>query len=152
MNAPRLDQTNPFLKSDIEDAARTRRWLRLVKANPNRSPGEGMEGEPRWIKKRKNIPCAWYAAEVLAPANGITAGHREVFLSRDRRWCAYVIGRKGSGPLARAQIGASVWGDRQIALCFAFRNSIKQLLPMQPNTSEKLAYRDSQKNALRKYA
>ena len=133
---------NRFVQSDIEDAERTRKWLQKA----------DMSHEKKWIDKEKNIPAAWYAAEVLAPANGITAGRREAFQGMDRRWCAFVVARKGSGPFARAQIGASVWENREVAICFAYRNAIRGLLPMQPNTTERAAYRDTQDNAIRRYA
>ena len=72
---------NRFVQSDIEDAERTRKWLQKA----------DMSHEKKWIDKEKNIPAAWYAAEVLAPANGITAGRREAFQGMDRRWCAFVV-------------------------------------------------------------
>ena len=133
---------NPFIQSDIEDAERIARWLNK----------EDMSRDKQWIVKEKNIPCAWYAAEVLAPQNGITCGQKRAFLSPfDERWHAFVVAHKGTGKYARAQIGASSWDDRRTAICFAYRNAIRGLLPMQPN-SEPLAYRDRQDNAIRKYA
>lgn len=133
------ESSRKFLQADQADAALTLRWL----------TGGDMTHQRKWTVKNK-IPTAWYAAEVLAPANGITAGKRHAWQGMDGRWCAYVIAKKGHGKYARAQIGASVWEDRQIALCFAYRNGIRQLLPQAP--TERLAYRDTQDNAVRKYA
>ena len=126
-------------RADRADASLTLRWL----------TGGDMTQQRKWTVKDK-IPTAWYAAEVIAPANGITAGKRDAWQCSDGRWCAYVVARKGSGPLARAHIGAAIFEDRQIAICFAYRNAIRQLLPQSPN--ERMAYRDTQKNAIRKYA
>ena len=141
-----------FMQSDIEDAARTERWLRLCRENPDRQPGEGMEDELQWIVEDKQIPTAWFAAEILAPQNGIRCLDKQVALGMDRRHHAIVKAEKGSGPLRRTHQGAGVWMKSNIAICFAFRNAIRQLLPMQLYTTEKVAYRDTQENAVRKYA
>ena len=132
-----------FIQEDIEDAERTARWL----------DKQDMSRDKKWIVEEKNIPCAWYAAETLAKMNGITCGKKRAFQSEfDNRWYAFVVAHKGSGKLARAQIGASSWEERRTAICFAYRNAIRGLLPMKPNTAEKAAYRDRQDNAIRKYA
>ena len=133
---------NRFVQSDIEDAERTRKWLQKA----------DMRREKKWIDKDKNIPCAWYAAEVLAPANGIRCLSKGATIGMDRRHHAYVTAKKGDGIFARTHGGASSWNDRDIAICFAYRNAIRQLLPMQPDTTERVAYRDRQDNAIRKYA
>ena len=117
---------NPFVQSDIEDAERTLKWLRK----------EDMSRELQWIDKDKGIPTAWYAAETLAKQNGITCGKKRAFQSTfNGRWYAFVIAHKGNGKYARAQVGASSWDDRRTAICFAYRNAIRGLLPMQPNTN-----------------
>ena len=56
---------NKYLRSDIEEATRTRRWLLK----------QDMRREKRWIvdpDRKIRIPCAWYAISVLAKRNGIT--------------------------------------------------------------------------------
>ena len=130
-----------FTRSDIEEAKRTTAWLLTKQPQPL-----------KWIidpKTQKRVmPCAWYAISVLAPKNGITAGHRQAFMAMDRRWCAFVVARKGSGPLQRAQIGAASSKDRRFALCFAYRNAIRQLLPQQAN---EVGWRDTKTNAAQKY-
>lgn len=117
-----------YERADRADAALTLRWL----------TGGDMSNQRKWTVENK-IPTAWYAAEVLAPANGITAGKRHAWQSMDGSWCAYVVARKGHSKYARAQIGASVYENREIAICFAYRNAIRQLLPQQTE----LAYRDT---------
>lgn len=142
---------NPFVQADIEDAARTLKWLR----------GEDMSREKKWIHRRKQIPSAWFACKVLAQQNGIKSVYKETHRGKhDTRIHAIVVTSKGHGKLRRGQIGASSWEDeklsendnKRIALAFAARNSIRQLLPMEANSAERAAYRDTQKNALRKYA
>ena len=91
---------NPFVQSDIEDAERTLKWLRK----------EDMSRELQWIDKDKGIPTAWYAAEV-------------------RRYYSVVRATIGHGKLRRTHGGASVWDNKEIAQCFAFRNATWQLLP-----------------------
>ena len=142
---------NRFVQSDREDAQRTLKWLR----------GEDMSREKKWIVPSKQIPCAWYACEVLAPQNGIKSVKKQTFQGKfDKRIHALVVTGKGHGELRRGGIGAASWYDekmsdkenKQVALAFAARNSIRQLLPMDPNTAERAAYRDSQSNAIKKYA
>ena len=56
---------NKYLRSDMEEATRTRRWLL----------NHDMRREKRWIvdpDRKIRIPCAWYAISVLAKRNGIT--------------------------------------------------------------------------------
>ena len=151
MNAPQFDTTNRFLQSDIEDAKRTLKWLR----------GEDMSREKKWIHKGKQIPCAWFACQVLAPQNGIKSVKKQTYRGKhDPRIHAIVVASKGHGSLRRGHIGASSWGEphlsdrdnKRIALAFAARNCIRQLLPMDANSAERAAYRDTQNNALRKYA
>ena len=48
----------------------------------------------------------------------------------------------------RTHGGASVWDNKEIAQCFAFRNATWQLLPMQPNTTEQTAWTDTKENVL----
>ena len=129
---------NPFVQSDIEDAERTLKWLRK----------EDMSRELQWIDKDKGIPTAWYAAEVLAKQNGIRCIHREVHRGMDRRYYSVVRATIGHGKLRRTHGGASVWDNKEIAQCFAFRNAIRQLLPMQPNTTEQTAWADTKENIL----
>ena len=129
---------NPFVQSDIEDAERTLKWLRK----------EDMSRELQWIDKDKGIPTAWYAGEVLAKQNGIRCIHREVFRGMDRRFHSIVRATVGHGKLRRTHNGASVWTNKEIAQCFAFRNAIRQLLPMQPNTTEQTAWTDTKENIL----
>ena len=133
---------NPYYQSDIRDAIRTRKWL----------AGEDMSKEAKWIVREKNIPCAWYAISVLAPENGMTCLFRTATKSKfDGYWNAYAIVKKGHGKLASTRIGASHFHDKQMALAFACRNAIKWLLPQAP-TGERMAYRDTQDNALERYA
>ena len=54
-------------------------------------------------------------------------------------------------------MGAASWGreddhelNKKIALAFAARNSIRQLLPMQPNTSESVTWTETKDKAARK--
>ena len=150
----RIIEPDKFMQSDIEDAERTLRWLELHRENPQTAAAMMKQnGEREWIVKEKNIPCAWYAAAVLAPANGITClGKAATFGKYDKRFHATACGNKGDGKLRRTHIGASSWTDRRIAICFAFRNSVRQLLPMQPNTSEKMAYRSTQDEAINRVA
>lgn len=128
-----------FMRSDIEDAARTERWLRLCRENPDREPGEGMENELEWIVEDKQIPTAWFAAEILAPQNGIRCIEKHTAPGMDGRHHAIVKAEKGSGPLRRTHQGASAWEKSNIAICFAFRNCVRQLLPQQLN-GEKVAF------------
>ena len=133
---------NPYYQSDIRDAIRTRKWLR----------GEDMSRELKWIVEKKNIPAAWYAISVLAPENGITCLHRHATKSKfDGYWHAIACVKKGSGKYASVRSGASAFHDEKMALCFACRNAIKWLLPQAP-TGERMAYSDTQDNALQKYA
>ena len=133
---------SPYYQSDIRDAIRTRKWLR----------GEDMSNEPKWIVKDKNIPCAWYAISVLAPENGIKCLHRHAVKSKyDGYWHAIAIVKKGDGKFASTRTGASAFHDEKMVLCFACRNAIKWLLPQAP-TAERMAYRDTQDNALARYA
>ena len=132
---------NPYYQSDIRDAIRTRKWLR----------GEDMRHELKWIVKEKNIPAAWYAISVLAPENGIKCLSRHATQSRDGYWNAVAVCRKGSGRLASTRIGASHFHDKKMSLAFACRNAIKWLLPQAPS-GERMAYRDTQDNALERYA
>ena len=122
---------NPYYQEDIRDAIRTRKWL----------AGHDMSREQKWIVKEKNIPCAWYAISVLAPENGIKC------LSRHAVACV----RKGYGRRRSTRLGASTFHDKRMALAFACRNAIKWLLPKAPN-GERMAYRDTQDNALERYA
>lgn len=122
-----------FIQSEIEEAARTTAWL-LTK----------QPQDTKWIAQ--GIPAAWYAISELAPANGITCGRREAHQGHDRRWYAYAVARKPS--TQRAQIGAASSKDRMLALCFAYRNAIRQLLPQQGDK----AWRETKDNAIRKYA
>ena len=132
---------NRFVQSDIEEAKRITAWLSK----------RSMRREKQWIDRRKGIPTAWYAISVLAPQNGIKCLRKQAKQSRfDGKWYAMVQAQRGYGKLARTHVGASVWTDRRIAICFAYRNAIRQLLPMELN--EQLAYRDTQRNAIRKYA
>lgn len=134
-----------FEAADIEDAHRTLRWL----------DGKDMSKEKKWIVKEKNIPCTWFAIQVLAPENGISSIAKAAkFGKYDKRWHAYVSAAKGHGKLQRIHGGASSFGyfsddnkDKRIALAFAARNAIRQLLPMQPNTTEKMAWRGDEKEA-----
>ena len=133
---------NPYYQSDIRDAIRTRKWL----------AGHDMSDEPKWIVKEKNIPAAWYAISVLAPQNGIKCLARHATQSKyDGYWHAVAVCRKGDGKLASTRMGASTFHDKQMALAFACRNAIKWLLPQAP-TGERMAYRDTQDNALERYA
>ena len=133
---------NPYYQSDIRDAIRTRKWL----------AGHDMSNEPKWIVREKNIPCAWYAISVLAPENGIKCLHRAATQSKyDGYWNAVSVVKKGSGQLVSTRIGASTFHDKKMALAFACRNAIKWLLPQAP-AAERMAYRDTQDNALARYA
>ena len=139
-------QPNPdhdkYVQSDIEDAIRTRKWL----------AGHDMSRDKQWIVRDKNIPCAWYAISTLAPQNGIKCLHRHAVKSRyDGYWHAIATVKKGDGIYASVRTGAGRYHEKQIALAFACRNAIKWLLPQQP-TTERMAYRDTQDNAMRFYA
>lgn len=134
----RRKHPNKFVQSDIEDAERTLKWLR----------GEDMSRELQWIDEDKGIPTAWYAIEVLAKANGIKSVSKETHTGMDRRIHAVVFARRGHGEFARTHAGASVWTDKRIALAFASRNAIRQLLPMQPNTTDAPAWTDTKENIL----
>ena len=129
---------NKFVQSDIEDAERTLKWLRK----------EDMSREKKWIDKDKGIPTAWYAIEVLAKANGIRSVRKETRQGMDHRIHAVVFAQRGHGELARTHAGASVWTDKRVALAFASRNAIRQLLPMQPNTTDAPAWTDTKENVL----
>lgn len=136
---------NQYEKSDLEDAERTLRWL----------SGADMTHEKKWIVEEKNIPCAWFAIKVLAPQNGIKRiSKAAAFGKYDKRFHAIVFAGRGSGKLRRVHSGASSFGhygcpkkDKQVALAFAARNCIRQLLPMQPNTTEKVAWKETKKRA-----
>ena len=147
-----LSSDNQYLKSDAEDAERTLRWLALRRENPETAATAMKENdEKEWLVKSKNIAAAWYAAEILAPQNGITCLSKAATFSKfDKRWYGCVSAGKGSGKLARVHMGASRWTDRKVAICFAFRNAIRQLLPMQPNTAEKAAWSETKNQAARK--
>ena len=150
----RAFQLDRFMKSDIEDAERTTRWLLLRHENPDTAAAIMKEnGEKEWIVKDKNIATAWYAAEILAPENGITCLSKAAKLGKfDERYHACTCATKGDGKLRRTLIGASSWTDQRIAICFAFRNSVKQLLPQQPNSTEKIAYRSTLDEAVNREA
>ena len=150
----RAIEPNIFMKSDIEDAERTTRWLELRHDNPETAVAIMKEnGGKEWIVKSKNIAAAWYAAEILAPENGITCLSKAAKFGKfDERYHACICATKGEGKLRRTLIGASSWTDKRIAICFAFRNSVKQLLPQQPNTTEKVAYRSTQDEAINREA
>lgn len=136
-----------FEAEDFKDAERVLKWLN----------GEDMSREKRWIVKEKNIPAAWYALQVLAKENGITSLAKvATFGKYDQRWHAVVTVQRGHGKLKRVHIGASSFGgtgdkkkDRQIALSFAARNAVRQLLPQQPNTQEQVAWRGDKKEGLK---
>ena len=139
---------NEFEKSDILDAELTKRWL----------AGEDMTDAPKWIVEEKGIPHAWYAIDVLAPANGIKRIAKAAnFSNYDERWHAVIAAGRGHGKLRRTHMGASSWGreddeelNKRIALAFAARNSIRQLLPMQPNTKEKVTWKETKDQAARR--
>lgn len=134
-----FDLSNPFYKADCEDAERTLRWLNKW----------DMSDEIQWIVEEKQIPAAWFAIEVLAPQNEIECRDKHAFESEfDSRWYAFVIAGKGHGKLARRQVGASSWNNRRIALCFAYRNAIRGLLPMDPNTKDAPAWTGTKQNML----
>ena len=132
---------NPYYQSDIRDAILTRKWL----------AGGDMRREKQWILRDKNIPCAWYAIAVLAPENGIRCVDRFSTQGRDGYWHAVACVTKGNGKFASTRLGASTFHDKKMALCFAYRNAIKWLLPQAPS-GERMAYRDTQQNALTYYA
>lgn len=134
-------EKNPYYQSDIRDALRTRKWL----------AGHDMSHEPKWIVREKNIPTAWYAISTLAPQNGIKCLHRHATQDREGYWHAVACVTKGNGKFASTRLGASTFHDKQMALAFACRNAIKWLLPQAP-TGERMAYRDTQDNALERYA
>lgn len=138
---PDNPEHNPYYQSDIRDAIRTRKWL----------AGHDMSNETKWIVEDKNIPCAWYAIKVLAKQNGIKCLHRHATQDRNGYWHAVAIVKKGTGRLASTRAGASTFHDKEMALAFACRNAIKWLLPQAP-TGERMAYRDTQDNALERYA
>ena len=139
---------NEFEASDIRDAELVKKWL----------AGEDMTDAPQWIVKEKGIPHAWYAIDVLAPANGIKRIAKAANYSNyDDRWHAVICAGRGHGKLRRTHMGASSWGreddeslNKKIALAFAARNSIRQLLPMQPNTTEQVAWQETKDQAARK--
>ena len=133
-----LDTNNRFYQSDVEDAERTQRWL----------DGANMKLALRWINPKKQIPTAWYAISELAPENGIKRKAIQAIIGMDGRYYAYVTATRGYGKLARSHGGASSWEDRRIAICFAYRNAIRQLLPQQANSKERLAYTSNQQDEL----
>ena len=132
-------EKDKFYQEDIRDALRTRDWL----------AGKDMRHERKWIVESKNIPCAWYAISVLAKQNGMRCLYRNATKSRDGYWRAIACVQKGHGKLASTRIGASTYHDKQMALAFACRNAIKWLLPQAKG--EKMAYRDTQENAIERY-
>ena len=87
-------------------------------------------------------------SEVLAPENGIKRKAIQAKIGMDGRYYAYVTATRGYGKLARSHGGASSWEDRRIAICFAYRNAIRQLLPQQANSKERLAYTSNQQDEL----
>ena len=97
---------------------------------------------------KKQIPTAWYAISELAPENGIKRKAIHAKIGMDGRYYAYVTATRGYGKLARSHGGASSWEDRRIAICFAYRNAIRQLLPQQANSKERLAYTSNQQDEL----
>ena len=145
--APR-PPANEFEASDIRDAELTKKWL----------AGEDMTDAPQWIDKEKNIPHAWFAISILAPENGIRRiAKAATFSNFDERWNAVVTAQRGHGKLRRTHMGASAWGredddemSKRIAIAFAARNCIKQLLPMQPNTAEEVTWRNTKDKAARR--
>ena len=134
-------EKNRYYQSDIRDAIRTRKWL----------AGHDMSRERKWIVKDKNIPTAWYAISVLAKQNGIRCVSRHATQGKNGYWNAVAVCQKGDGKLRSTRMGASTFHDKKMALCFALRNSIKWLLPQAPQ-GERMAYRDTQDNALERYA
>ena len=146
-----LASDNQYLKSDAEDAERTLRWLALRRENPETAAAVMKEnGEKEWLVKSKNIAAAWYAAEILAPQNGITCLSKAAKFGKfDQRWHASTCATKGDGKLQRTHIGASSWTDRRVAICFAFRNSIRQLLPQEAIA---VGWRETKEKAERKFA
>ena len=134
-------EKNPYYQSDIRDAIRTRNWL----------AGHDMSHERKWIVEEKNIPCAWYAISVLAKQNGMKCLSRHATQDREGYWHAVACVTKGNGRLRSTRLGASTFHDKQMALAFACRNAIKWLLPQAP-TGERMAYRDTQDNAVERYA
>ena len=48
---------NSYEAEDFKDAERVLKWL----------SGADMSREKQWIEESKNIPCAWYAIDILAP-------------------------------------------------------------------------------------
>ena len=134
---PRKFITSRFTQSDVDEAKRTREWLDT--------------GEPQplqWIAP--SIPTAWYAIDVLAPESGISKVSENAKLDKEQDFfVATVTARKGHGKLARQCIGAAVSKHVDIALCFAYRNAIRQLLPQDINS---IRWQDTKENAKRKYA
>lgn len=122
-----------FTRSEIEEAARTTAWLLTKQPQP-----------VKWIAK--GIPTAWYAISELAPKHGITCIKREARQGHDRRWYAYAVANQPHNQ--RAQIGAASSKEKRLALCHAYRNAIRQLLPQQTD----LVWRETQSQAVRKYA
>ena len=145
-----LASDDKYLKSDAEDAERTLRWLALCKEDKATAAEKMTQAsELQWIAE--GIPAAWYACDVLAKENGITAIRKAATFSKyDKRWYGCVSAGRGSGKLARVHMGASQWTDRQTAICFAYRNAIRQLLPQQPNTTEKVGWTETKNQAARK--
>lgn len=145
-----MKHPNRFIQSEIEEAARTMAWLQTKRPQP-----------VKWIvdeKRKIRIPAAWYAISELAPANGITAGRREAWQGKTRAWHAFVVAKKGHGKFASgrigagssnftsAQIGADSIDNRKLALCFAYRNAIRQLLPQEP--TEQAAWQGKKEDML----
>ena len=129
--------TSRFTQSDVDEAKRTRKWLDTGKPQPL-----------QWIATA--IPAAWYAIDVVAPENGISKVSENAKLDKEQDFfVATVTARKGHGKFARQCVGAAVSKHVDIALCFAYRNAIRQLLPQDINS---IRWRDTKDNAARKYA
>ena len=140
---PGIDLPTPqtgdkFVQSEVLEAQRVYDWIN----------GRDMSLCPDWIAP--GIPTTYFAINVLAPIYDIE--YKDVVsleatgAAERTRW--YALVKCYSLPNNRTHIGAASAKHSIIAVYFAWRNAIRQLIPQE----ERIAYRDSSQNAQRRYA
>ena len=137
-----------YQQSDQIQAEETRAWL----------DGADPMKFKQWITP--TIPATVYSLAILAPALDIKCIDKafsehnppddppgSTFGTTNRNgklWHCIVKAKCGD----RVHMGAATNKDKRVAACFAFRNAIRQLVPL--FLGAELGYRDTQENALRK--
>lgn len=122
-----------YTQSEIEEAARVRRWL----------DGHDISNSPLWCAP--DVPTFYNALMCLSPAFDIVPIKEEVKLTVKPNgmpaYIATVTAKRGN----LTRIGAAISSDKEIAPCLAFRNAVRQLMPLETE----LVWQDTREKARR---